>query len=167
MYVCLLCHIVFFHFGFVHGWVSLWKHLPHGSELSSGHQKSIINADISLTVGLRAMTHENLPIKRMYSVNVFLTAPAGLIDVTGSSVLPYWNGLGCVFLVLQRLLKFFSASESKKRKQHFDFGPQQYKYLTLPPCLPPDREAQGTGTSWWRNVWRTVHVRPSVMEFHH
>lgn len=82
---------------------------------------------------------------------LFLTAPAGLIDVTGSSVLPYWNGLGCFFLVLQRFLKFFSASESKKRKQHFDFGPQQYKYLTLPPCLPPDTEAQGTGTSW---VWK-------------
>lgn len=93
---------------------------------------------------------ENVP-----SECFFLTAPAGLIDVTGSSVLPYWNGLGCFFLVLQRFLKFFSAtfapSESKKRKQHFDFGPQQYKYLTLPPCLPPDTEAQGTGTSW---VWK-------------
>lgn len=40
----------------------------------------------------------------------FLTTPAGLIDVTGSSVLPYWNGLGCFFLVLQRFLKFFSAT---------------------------------------------------------
>lgn len=94
---------------------------------------------------------ENVPSEWTF----FLTAPAGLTDVTGSSVLPYWNRLGCFFLVLHRFLKFFSAtftpSESKKRKQHLDFGPQQYKYLTLPPCLPPDTEAQGIGTSW---VWK-------------